>query len=293
MIVSRGELIQIGGGFRIPEILSAAGVRLREVGTTNRTTVADYADAASPHTAALLTVHRSNFTMEGFVAAPPLGRLAAVAAAAGVPLVADLGSGAVTRTDRIARLPREPTPQEMLAAGATLVCFSGDKLFGGPQAGIVAGSAAWVERLKRHPLFRALRPDKVSLALLQRTVDLQLDNPDEIPLQRLLQVPAAALRRRAAAIVEVLPAELEAAVVACRSRLGGGTLPGAELPSVAIALRLAADAGGADVLAAALRRGTPPVVGYIHRGRVQLDLRTVHPEQDAPLATAIQAAALR
>ena len=290
VIVSRGELIQIGGGFRIPEILAAAGVRLHEVGTTNRTTAADYAAAAGPHTAAVLTVHRSNFTMQGFVASPPLGRLAAVAAAAGVPLVADLGSGAVTPTDEVAGLPREPAPQEVLAAGATLVCFSGDKLFGGPQAGIAAGSAAWVTRLRRHPLFRALRPDKVALALLQRTVDLQLEAPAEIPLQRLLRVPAPVLRERAQALAADLPAELQPAVVDCTSRLGGGTLPGAEVPSAAVALQPAPGTGGADPLAAALRRGVPPVVGYIHRGRVQLDLRTVFPEQDALLAAAVRAA---
>ena len=289
VIVSRGELIQIGGGFRIPDILTAAGARLREVGTTNQTTAADYAGACGERTAALLTVHRSNFVMAGFVAAPRLGELRDVAAAAGVPLIADLGSGAVTRTDGIAGLPREPRPQEVLAGGATLVCFSGDKLLGGPQAGVISGEAAWVARLKAHPLFRALRLDKVALALLQHAVDLHLSDSSSVPLQALLHAPVAALRARAAAIVGRLPASLPASAADCTSRLGGGTLPTATLPSAGIAIAL--PGGSADAFAAALRRATPPVIGHIHADRMLLDLRTVAAHEDESLTAAISAAA--
>ena len=289
VIVSRGELIQIGGGFRIPDILTAAGARLREVGTTNQTTADDYAGACGEHTAALLTVHRSNFVMEGFVAAPRLAELRDVAAGAGVPLIADLGSGAVTRTDAVNGLPREPRPQEVLAGGATLVCFSGDKLLGGPQAGVVAGDATWIGRLKAHPLFRALRLDKVALALLQHTADLHLSNPGSVSLQEMLHAPVAALQARAAAIVGHLPATLQAAAADCRSRLGGGTLPTATLPSAGVAIAL--PGGSADAFAAALRRATPPVIGHIRRDRIVLDLRTVPPHEDESLTAAISAAA--
>jgi L-seryl-tRNA(Ser) seleniumtransferase len=289
VIVSRGELIQIGGGFRIPDVLTAAGARLREVGTTNQTTCADFAAACGESTAALLTVHHSNFVMEGFVAAPRLAELREVAASAGVPLIADLGSGAVTRTDDVAELPREPRPQEILAGGATLVCFSGDKLLGGPQAGVIAGDAAWIARLKAHPLFRALRLDKVALALLQHTVDLHLSGSAGIPLQAMLHTPVAALQERAEALVRGLPAALGATAAGCTSRLGGGTLPTATLPSAGIAIAL--PGGSADAFAAALRRTTPPVIGHIHRDRIVLDLRTVPPHQDESLATAIASAA--
>ena len=289
VIVSRGELIQIGGGFRIPDILTAAGARLREVGTTNQTTRYDYAAACGAGTAALLSVHRSNFVMEGFVAAPRLGELREVAADAGVPLIADLGSGAVTRTDAVAGLPREPRPQDVLAAGATLVCFSGDKLLGGPQAGVIAGEGAWIGRLKAHPLFRALRLDKVALALLQQAVDGHLHDAGTVPLQAMLHAPVAALTARARAIVRRLPASLRAAASDCTSRLGGGTLPAATLPSAGIAI--AQRGGRADALAAALRRTTPPVIGHIHRDRIVLDLRTVPPHDDEALTAALTSAA--
>ena len=289
VIVSRGELVQIGGGFRIPDILTAAGAHLREVGTTNQTTAADYAGACREHTAALLTVHRSNFVMEGFVAAPRLGELHDVAKGADVPLIADLGSGAVTRTDGIAGLPREPRPQEVLAGGATLVCFSGDKLLGGPQAGVIAGDAAWIARLKAHPLFRALRLDKVALTLLQQTADLHLSDSSSVPLQEMLHAPVAALRGRAEAIVRRLPASVQATAADCESRLGGGTLPTATLPSAGIAVAL--PGGSADAFAAALRRTAPPVIGHIHRDRVLLDLRTVPARDDDALTASLTAAA--
>ena len=289
VIVSRGELIQIGGGFRIPDILTAAGARLREVGTTNQTTRGDFAAACGPDTAALLSVHRSNFVMEGFVATPRLGELRDVAADAGVPLLADLGSGAVTRTDAVDGLPREPRPQDVLADGATLVCFSGDKLLGGPQAGVIAGTAEWIGRLKAHPLFRALRLDKVALALLQQTVDGHLGDAGTVPLEQMLHVPVAALHARARAVVRSLPGSLQAAATDCTSRLGGGTLPAAALPSAGITI--APPGGRADAFAAALRRTTPPVIGHIHRDRIVLDLRSVPPHEDESLTAAITAAA--
>ena len=289
VIVSRGELVQIGGGFRIPDILTAAGARLREVGTTNQTTHADFAAACGEGTAALLTVHRSNFVMEGFVAAPRLGELHDVAGAAGVPLIADLGSGAVTRTDGVAGLPREPRPQEVLAGGATLVCFSGDKLLGGPQAGVIAGDPGWIGRLKAHPLFRALRLDKAALSLLQHTVDLHLNDSGAVPLHEMLHTPVAVLQARAQAILRRLPASPQAAAAACASRLGGGTLPTATLPSAGIAIAL--PGGSADAFADALRRATPPVIGHIHRDRMVLDLRTVPPHQDDALTAALAEAA--
>ena len=290
VVVSRGELIQIGGGFRIPDLLTAAGAELREVGTTNQTTAADYAAACGAHTAALLSVHRSNFVMHGFVAAPRLAELRDAAAGAGVPLVVDLGSGAVAPTDAGTGLPREPLPQEVLAGGASVVCFSGDKLFGGPQAGVVAGDAAWIARFKRHPLFRALRLDKVALALLQQTLEAHLGAAPPVPLQELMRVPAADLQRRAAALAARLPAALRAVPIACASRLGGGTLPTGTLPSAGIALRPAAPRSAA-ALAAALRRATPPVAGYLRRDQMRLDLRTVLPSQDEALARALGQAA--
>ena len=291
VVVSRGELIRIGGGFRIPDLLTAAGARLREVGTTNHTTADDYATACGERTAALLSVHRSNFVMRGFVATPRLAELRDAAAAAGVPLIVDLGSGAVTPTDAGTGLPREPLPQEALAGGATLVCFSGDKLFGGPQAGVVAGATGWIARLKRHPLFRALRLDKIALALLQQTLDAHLDHGPAVPLQELMHTPVADLQRRAAALAGRLPATLRAAPNACASRLGGGTMPTGELPSAGIALRPGAGPRGPAALAAALRGADPPVVGYLHRDQVLLDLRTVLPSQDAALARALEQAA--
>ena len=260
MLVSRGELIEIGDGFRIPDVLERSGARLVEVGTTNRTRAADYERAVGPGTAALLAVHQSNFRVVGFTERPRLAELAAVAARHALPLVDDLGSGA------FAPLEDEPTARESLAAGADLVTFSGDKLLGGPQAGIVVGRADLVERLRRHPLQRALRADKLTLAALEGTLALYLD-PEraarEVPVLRMLREPVEAVRARAGRLAELVGGSVEETV----ARVGGGALPLAELASFACAVE--------EELAGPLRRGEPPVVAVVRDGRCLLDCRTL------------------
>jgi L-seryl-tRNA(Ser) seleniumtransferase len=257
VVVSRGELIEIGDGFRIPDVLARSGARLVEVGTTNRTRAADYERAIGPETALLLRVHQSNFRVVGFSAQPRLAELATVAQRHGLPLVDDLGSGALLEIEG------EPTPAAAIAAGADLVCFSGDKLLGGPQAGIVAGRAELVERLRRHPLHRALRSDKLTLAALEGTLALYLDRPDEIPVVRMLREPAGSVRARAERLAEAVGGTVEETV----ARVGGGALPLAELPSFACAVE--------EALAAALRGHEPPVVAVVRDGRTLLDCRTL------------------
>jgi L-seryl-tRNA(Ser) seleniumtransferase len=260
VIVSRGELIEIGDGFRIPDVLARSGARLVEVGTTNRTRAADYENAIDDRTALLLRVHQSNFRVVGFAEQPSLEELAAVARAGELPLVDDLGSGALLD------LSDEPTARASLAAGADLVCFSGDKLLGGPQAGLVAGRADLVERLRRHPLHRALRIDKLSLAALEGTLLLYLD-PDraaaDVPVLRMLREPAEAVRARAERLAAAVGGEVEATV----ARVGGGALPLHELPSFACAIE--------ESLAAPLRDREPAVVGIVRDGRLLLDCRTL------------------
>src|ERR1043166_6985577 len=250
-LVSRGELIEIGDGFRIPDGVVRSGARLGEVGTTNRTRVADYERAIGPETAVLLRVHQSNFRVVGFTEHPSLGELAGVAQRAGLPLVDDLGSGALFPSNSLL-LGDEPTARESLAAGADLICFSGDKLLGGPQAGIVVGRADLVEKLRRHPLQRALRADKLTLAALEGTLALYLD-PEraarEIPVLRILGEPLEAVRGRAERLAEVAGGDVEQTV----GRVGGGALPLAEPPSFACAIE--------EELATPLREGDPPIVG--------------------------------
>jgi L-seryl-tRNA(Ser) seleniumtransferase len=257
VVVSRGELIEIGDGFRIPDVLARSGARLVEVGTTNRTRAADYERAIGPETAVLLRVHQSNFRVVGFEERPRLEEVAAVARRHGLPLVDDLGSGAV------APVEAEPTARESLAAGADLVCFSGDKLLGGPQAGIVLGRAELVERLRRHPLQRALRIDKLSLAALEGTLLLHLEAPQRIPVLRTLAQDSATVRARAERLAAATGGEIEETV----GRVGGGALPLAELPSFACALE--------ESLAAPLRAGELPVVGVVRDGRLLLDCLTL------------------
>src|SRR5947208_9302671 len=229
VLVSRGELIEIGDGFRIPDVLARSGARLREVGTTNRTRAADYDQAAGPETAVILRVHQSNFRVVGFTEQPRLQELALVAQSHKLVLVDDLGSGA------LGEIGDEPTARSSLAAGADLVCFSGDKLLGGPQAGIIAGRAGLVEGLRRHPLQRALRADKLTLAALEGTLALYLD-PEraarEVPVLRMLREPPEAVRERAAGLAERIGGEVEETV----ARVGGGALPLAEVPSYACAV---------------------------------------------------------
>jgi L-seryl-tRNA(Ser) seleniumtransferase len=272
VLVSRGELIEIGDGFRIPDVLARSGARLREVGTTNRTRAADYERAIGPDTALLLRVHQSNFRVVGFTEQPRVADLAAVAHAHGLRLVDDLGSGA------LANVGDEPTARESLASGADLVCFSGDKLLGGPQAGIAAGGAELVERLRHHPLQRALRADKLTLAALEGTLALHLEAPERIPVLRMLREDAETVRVRAQRLAELVGGDVEETV----ARAGGGALPLAELPSHACAVE--------EELAAQLRAADPPVVAVVRDGRTLLDCRTIADHEVDDVAAAVRAA---
>ena len=289
VVISRGELLQIGGGFRIPEILEARGARLREVGTTNQTTVSDYAKAINRNTALVLKVHRSNFFMDGFVDSPSTEDLAALAKRKHVPFVEDLGSGAIVQTQTIDGVEHEPTPAEVVKRGVDLVCFSGDKLFGGPQAGIIVGRKKMVDGLKREPLFRAMRCDKLILSALESTVDAYLRGDTRIPVLEMMHVSNDDLRARAERIVAALEGQpLRLRVTAGRAQIGGGTLPRSVLPSVTI--EISHPTVGAQVLAARLREQPERVVAYVGRGSLKLDLRTVFPHQDAALIRALLAA---
>lgn len=288
VIISRGELIQIGGGFRIPEILEASGAKLREVGTTNKTSVNDYARALGRDTALILKVHRSNFFMGGFVESPSTEALAKLARTKRIPCVEDLGSGAIVATEKLGEIEHEPTPNETLKSGADLVCFSGDKLLSGPQAGIIAGKRRHIAALKREPFFRALRCDKLILTALQTTVDLYLaGKSSELPALAMLKITTDELRVRAEALLAQvsLPAEISES----NAQVGGGSLPRAIIPS--ITLDLLPDKISLDDFAARLRRNSPPIVGYIAGGKFKLDLRTIFPRQDAQLVSALRSAA--
>jgi L-seryl-tRNA(Ser) seleniumtransferase len=280
VLVSRGELIEIGDGFRIPDVLSHSGARLVEVGTTNRTRASDYERTAGHDTAVLLRVHQSNFRLVGFTERPRLRELAAVAGRHGLVLVDDLGSGVLGESDTVL-FGEEPSARESLGGGADLVCFSGDKLLGGPQAGIVLGRADLVERLRRHPLQRALRADKLTLAALEGTLRLYLE-PErarrEIPVLRLLTEPSEHVRERAERLAALAGGEVEETV----ARVGGGGLPLAELPSFACALK--------EELAVALRAGDPPVIGVVRDGRTFLDCRTLTDDEVDDVAAAVVAA---
>ncbi len=273
VVVSRGELIEIGDGFRIPDVLARSGARLVEVGTTNRTRAADYERALSPETALLLRVHQSNFRVVGFSERPGLAELAEVARRHELPLVDDLGSGA------LASVGDEPTPAESLRAGADLVTFSGDKLLGGPQAGVVVGRGDLVERLRRHPLQRALRADKLTLAALEGTLSIAFDaTAAEIPVLRMLHQPLERVRERAERLASLVGGEVEETV----ARVGGGALPLTELPSAACAVE--------EELAEPLRLGEPPVICLVRDGRTLLDCRTLTDEEIDEVAAAVHAA---
>jgi L-seryl-tRNA(Ser) seleniumtransferase len=275
VLVSRGELIEIGDGFRIPDVLARSGARLVEIGTTNRTGAADYERAVRPETALILRVHQSNFRVVGFADRPSLSEVAEVARRHELPLVDDLGSGAFLP------LHDEPAARESLDGGADLVCFSGDKLLGGPQAGIVAGGAELVERLRRHPLQRALRADKLTLAALEGTLALYLD-PElarrELPVLRMVDEPVASVRVRAERLASLAGGAVEETV----ARVGGGALPLVELGSFACAVE--------ERLARPLRLGDPPVVGVIRDGRLLLDCRTLSDDEVEEVAAAVTAA---
>jgi L-seryl-tRNA(Ser) seleniumtransferase len=290
VIISRGEMVQIGGGFRIGEIIEAAGAILREVGATNKTTLDDYRRAIGSRSGMILKVHRSNFFMSGFVESPSAEAIAALARKKRIPFVEDLGSGAVVPTEQFGIAEHEPTPSEALKAGADLICFSGDKLLGGPQAGIIAGRRRFVTALKREPLFRALRCDKLCLAALQATVDLHLNQATaEIPAIQLLQVAEDELRTRAASMSDRLSdLPIQIAVRQSKAKVGGGALPKSTMASVTIEIvpRYCSPAN----LAAGLRSTTPPVIGYVANDRFKLDLRTILPHQDDTVVGAIRAA---
>lgn len=291
VIISRGELIQIGGGFRIPEILESSGAYIREVGTTNRTTVKDYEKAINQDTALILKVHRSNFAMEGFVESPTTEDIKLLANTYRLPLIEDLGSGALVDTARSTSLEHEPTPAEVLRQGVDVVCFSGDKLMGGPQAGIIAGKEEIVDALKKEPFFRALRSDKLILAALQSTAELYLNQQtkQEIPVLQMLHEPIEKLRKRGEKIarsLKDLPIKIH--IKDGESQIGGGALPKSSIPSVTI--DLAPTAKSLELLKSELRQGNPPVIGYISNQYLRLDLRTVFESQDESLACAIRSA---
>jgi len=280
VLVSRGELIEIGDGFRIPDVLARSGARLREVGTTNRTRARDYDRAIGPETGLLLRVHQSNFRVVGFTEQPRLADLVRVARAHGLPVVDDLGSGALFASSSLL-LGDEPTARASLEAGADLVCFSGDKLLGGPQAGIIVGRAELVERLRRHPLQRALRADKLTLAALEATLALYLD-PElaarEVPVLRMLAEALETVRARAQRLASLVGGDVEPTV----GRVGGGALPLTELPSFACAVE--------EELASRLRETEPPVIGVVRDGRCLLDCRTLRDEELDDVAAAVAAA---
>lgn len=309
VVVSRGELIEIGGGFRIPEIMEKSGARLVEVGTTNRTRLSDYERAlgrrglprsggrtarrapavarktSPPELTAILKVHRSNFAMIGFTEEVLLGDLVALGRKRKNPVLYDLGGGLMADLSDVG-LTGEPTLREAVQSGATAIVASGDKLLGGPQAGLLVGSASFLERCRAHPLARAVRADKLTLAGLAATLTLYRDPVRarrEVPVLRMLTVGRAELMERATALLPRLPAGANAEVVSTRAAVGGGAFPGVELESAGVALA-SADAGA---LAARLRRRETPVVGVVGRGRVTLDLRTVHPDEEPELARAL------
>ena len=279
VIVSRGQLIEIGGGFRIPEVLALSGARLREVGTTNRTRLADYEDAINEKSRAILWVHPSNFETVGFTESVGVADLTTL----GQPVVADVGSGALLPVGG------EPRVQDAVRDGAALALFSGDKLLGGPQAGIAVGSSRWISAMRRHPLARALRADKLCLAALEATLTSYLEGSAEqnLPTLRMLRTPAQVVEARARNLAEELAhnaPELDVDVVPSVARSGGGTLPTHEIPSFAVRL------GGVDpdLLAEGLRASVPPVIGRVREGRLWLDVRTLLPGDEEAVIGAVR-----
>jgi len=286
VLVSRGELIEIGGEFRLSDVMAASGAKLTEVGTTNRTRLSDYRSALSAKTALVTKVHPSNFRVVGFHQAPSTQELAGLTRDAGVPLLYDLGSGLI---DRYPGVPDdEPAATETLAQGADLVCFSGDKLLGGPQAGILVGRLHLVERLRRHPIARAVRVDKMQIAALGSVLAAYSKGGHfELPSWRMLREPALEVRKRAEALAcAIRDGSEEARVVECKSAAGGGSLPGFVLPSFAVRLETAEP----EELAARLRTGDPPVFCRTGDGAVLLDMRTVPADDVEPLARAASGA---
>ncbi|MDP2318948.1 MAG: L-seryl-tRNA(Sec) selenium transferase [Acidobacteriota bacterium] len=281
VVISRGELVEIGGGFRVPDVMRQSGATLREVGTTNRTRVNDYTATVTPATAMFLRVHPSNFRIEGFTERPALADLVQAGRAVGVPVAEDIGSGCL-----VDDLAGEPSVQASIAAGVSLVCFSGDKLLGGPQCGIIAGRKELVDQLRTHPLMRALRADKITFAILEATLAEYVAGraAETIPVQQMLHASAEAIETRAQALAERLAASgWRVALVSGSSAVGGGSAPGLELPTVLLSIGRAGQSAAATE--AWLRTLDPPVVARIENDRVVMDLRTVPPDLDEGLAS--------
>ncbi len=294
VIVSRGELVEIGGGFRIPEILETSGAKLVEVGATNKTHLDDYAMAITPQTAMILKVHRSNFYIGGFTDDPNIEELAELAHEHGLPLVEDIGSGALLNTETIAPIDHEPKPQDSLAHGVDLVCFSGDKLLGGPQSGIIAGKAHLIAGIKKEPFYRAIRCDKLILTVLQECIDTYLDtkfshDTSKVPALDFINKDKQELTLRAESILSSVPSQIsnQLSIAETTARTGGGTMPKSEIPSIAI--RVEPRDLSVNQLAYRLRTGNPAVVGTVDDNMLNLDLRTVFAHQDETLANAISA----
>ena len=285
VLVSRGELVEIGGSFRIPDIMARSGARLVEVGTTNRTHDDDYRRAITPKTAAIVKVHRSNFAIEGFTAEVSVEKLVFIAAEHGLPVIQDLGSGLMLVLEEFG-LSGEPTAQIAVKSGASLVLMSGDKLLGGPQAGIILGDAAIIAKLRKNPLTRAMRVDKLTLSALEATLRLYLDRDRalrDIPVLAMLTATVDSLQNRADSLAKALRSnKVEASVIETEASVGGGAFPTARIESRAIALE-----ANAERTEAALRRGDPPVIGRIEADRLLLDLRSVRPAEDATLQAAV------
>jgi L-seryl-tRNA(Ser) seleniumtransferase len=301
VIVSRGELVEIGGSFRIPDVMAKSGASLREVGTTNRTRIADYEHAINERTRLLLRVHRSNFQIVGFTEQPSPEELIALGRRRGIPVMEDLGSGALFDLAEVG-VPDEPRVVASLRAGVDVVTYSGDKLLGGPQAGMLSGPKELIARIRANPLFRALRVDKLTYAALEATLLAYIrQDYDSIPALRMMRLPVEEIAARAAALCDKLPEQFAAELIEGESVIGGGSAPGATLPTRLLAINCEnthicqnqADVGhhmhhmSAEELLARLRANDPPIVARVEEGRVLLDLRTVLPEQDAEIAAAL------
>jgi L-seryl-tRNA(Ser) seleniumtransferase len=289
VIVSRGELVEIGGSFRIPDVMAKSGAVLKEVGTTNRTRIADYESAISDRTKLLLRVHRSNFQIVGFTEQPSLAELAALGRKHNIPVVEDLGSGELFDLREVG-VHGEPMISESLRAGVAVVTYSGDKLLGGPQAGLISGDGELVAKIRKNPLFRALRVDKIFYAALEATLLAYLrEDFDAIPTLRMMRVNAEDLQHRAEHIVRHLrmsSPQVEIEVAETRSAIGGGSAPGATLPSWAVTVKIAGQS--AEKILERLRKCETPIVARVEDGRVLLDLRTVEAEQDGLITAAVE-----
>ena len=287
VIVSRGEAVEIGGGFRVPDVMEQSGAVLIDVGTTNRTYVRDYANSLTPQTGVFLKAHASNFRVEGFTAEVSIGELVELGRVNDIPVIHDVGSGALLDTDKYG-LAHEPTPQESISAGAGLVMFSGDKLLGGPQAGIISGDRALVEKLSRHPLARAIRIDKISLASLTATLMHYLKGEAEakIPIWKMISAHPDQIRLRAQKWKESL--QVDAEIIESKSAVGGGSLPGETLNSWSLAIDSAGVLGGAQALVTRLRENVPPIIARIEGDKVLLDPRTVMENEEDLVVDALR-----